>query len=204
MIDYAMDAPDYASCKSILVDALDGVNGAENYEEVKGERETLQAEVAKLREELANKHQEIEKHLSANHRLILSNADARLENQSLRARIEDVEGMAKVIGAQRSFVPEETATETTRRWSRSLRDHLLGKLSTVEQPSAYVALLERVAEAARKYSHADGLGDRYTFLEWFADRCVRVYGESENVDFVIAAREKGRALQAALRALTGK
>jgi hypothetical protein len=48
MIDYAMDAPDYASCKSILADALDGVNGAENYEEVKGEREALRARCAVL------------------------------------------------------------------------------------------------------------------------------------------------------------
>ena len=48
MIDYAMDAPDYASCKSILADALDGVNGAENYEEVKGEREALRARIEVL------------------------------------------------------------------------------------------------------------------------------------------------------------
>jgi hypothetical protein len=48
MIDYAMDAPDYASCKSILADALDGVNGAENYEEVKGERDALRARIEVL------------------------------------------------------------------------------------------------------------------------------------------------------------
>ena len=45
MIEYARAAPDFSSCKSILADALDGVNGAENYEEVKGEREILRARI---------------------------------------------------------------------------------------------------------------------------------------------------------------
>ena len=45
MIEYARAAPDFSSCKSILADALDGVNGAENYEEVKGEREALRARI---------------------------------------------------------------------------------------------------------------------------------------------------------------
>lgn len=63
-----------------------------------------------------------------------------------------------------------------------------------------LAFAEKVVEAARKYCHASGLGDHYTFIEWFADRCVRVYGESENVDFVIAARAKGGALREAIRA----
>ena len=48
MIEYARAAPDFSSCKSILADALDGVNGAENYEEVKGEREALRARCAVL------------------------------------------------------------------------------------------------------------------------------------------------------------
>jgi hypothetical protein len=46
MIQYAKDAPDFDSCKSILSDALDGVNGAENYDEVKG-RLALLEKVAK-------------------------------------------------------------------------------------------------------------------------------------------------------------
>ena len=48
MIAYAKNAPDFSSCKSILADALDGVNGAENYEEVKGEREALRARIEVL------------------------------------------------------------------------------------------------------------------------------------------------------------
>ena len=48
MIEYARAAPDFSSCKSILADALDGVNGAENYEEVKGERDALRARIAVL------------------------------------------------------------------------------------------------------------------------------------------------------------
>ena len=54
MIEYARAAPDFSSCKSILADALDGVNGAENYEEVKGEREILRARIALL-EKVAEK-----------------------------------------------------------------------------------------------------------------------------------------------------
>jgi DNA repair exonuclease SbcCD ATPase subunit len=52
MIAYARAAPDFASCKSILTDALDGANGAANYEEVKGERETLRAELRHLNAQL--------------------------------------------------------------------------------------------------------------------------------------------------------
>ena len=48
MIDYAMDAPNYDSCKSILVDALDGINGAVNSDEIKGERDSLRARNALL------------------------------------------------------------------------------------------------------------------------------------------------------------
>jgi len=48
MIAYAKNAPDFSSCKSILADALDGVNGAENYEEVKGERDALRARIEVL------------------------------------------------------------------------------------------------------------------------------------------------------------
>jgi len=48
MIQYAKGAPDFDSCKSILADALDGVNGAENYDEVKGERDILRARLALL------------------------------------------------------------------------------------------------------------------------------------------------------------
>jgi len=57
MIEYARAAPDFSSCKSILADALDGVNGAENYEEVKGVREALRARIAvleKVAEEVAD------------------------------------------------------------------------------------------------------------------------------------------------------
>lgn len=51
MAAYALDAPTFDSCKSILRDLLDGVNGAENYDEVKGERETLRASIAALTRE---------------------------------------------------------------------------------------------------------------------------------------------------------
>jgi hypothetical protein len=50
MVAYAIDAPTLDSCRSILTDTLDGVNGAENYKEVKGEREVLRAEVVALNE----------------------------------------------------------------------------------------------------------------------------------------------------------
>ena len=43
------------------------------------------AELERLRGTTADLRNEVEKHLSANHRLILSNADAKMENMRLRA-----------------------------------------------------------------------------------------------------------------------
>ena len=58
MILYAANAPYFDSCKSILRDALDGVSGADNYDEVKGEREILRARITPL-EKVAEEAQKI-------------------------------------------------------------------------------------------------------------------------------------------------
>lgn len=51
MAAYALDAPNIDSCKSILRDLLDGVNGAENYEGIKGERGILLSALLGLMDE---------------------------------------------------------------------------------------------------------------------------------------------------------
>ena len=52
-----------------------------------------------------------------------------------------------------------------------------------------------VVEAARY-----GITPLPEFLEWVADRLVRVYGESEHVDFVTSLRERAMKFRAALAA----
>ena len=41
------------------------------------------------------------------------------------------------------------------------------------------------------------------FLDWIADRLVHVYGESENVDFVICLRRRAAKARAAIAKATG-
>ena len=41
------------------------------------------------------------------------------------------------------------------------------------------------------------------FLDWIADRLVHVYGESENVDFVICLRRRAAKARAAIKKATG-
>ncbi len=41
------------------------------------------------------------------------------------------------------------------------------------------------------------------FLDWIADRIVNVYGESENVDFVICLRRRAAKARAAIAKATG-
>jgi len=45
-IDYAKDAPNFDDCKSVLADALDGVTGAYDVVEIRGEREQLRTKLA--------------------------------------------------------------------------------------------------------------------------------------------------------------
>jgi hypothetical protein len=42
------------------------------------------------------------------------------------------------------------------------------------------------------------------FLDWIADRLVNVYGEPENVDFVLALRRKAASARDAIAVATGK
>ena len=41
-------------------------------------------------------------------------------------------------------------------------------------------------------------------LDWYADRLVNVYGESENVDFVLALRRKAAKERAAIKLARGE
>ena len=42
------------------------------------------------------------------------------------------------------------------------------------------------------------------FLDWLSDRLVNVYGESENVDFVLSLRERAKAGRAAIAKAEGR
>ena len=52
MMNYAMGAPDFDAAKSILKDALNGVRGGENCEEIRSEVEHLESERDRLRKGL--------------------------------------------------------------------------------------------------------------------------------------------------------
>lgn len=57
-------------------------------------------------------------------------------------------------------------------------------------------LLDKFVEALEPYNHPPGP----EFLEWIAGRIVEVYGESSNVDFVVALRRKAELARVALEA----
>lgn len=76
--------------------------------------------------------------------------------------------------------------------------------------SHVIAICHSGFENARLIAAAPDLLDSHEperegadFLDWIADRLVNVYGESENVDFVICLRRRAAKARAAIAKATG-
>ncbi len=102
-----------------------------------------------------------------------------------------------ITGELRQFIDQEkwdaAMAEQARR--REPLAKLRGQWNDVE---ALVGRTDFPLKRLRRYDGAMDMGaskDTVEFLDWVADRLVHVYGESENVDFVLSLRERTEALK---------